>query len=505
MSVSNRTGLAILAAAIALGIAGDVLLRGASPGLNVPIFAVCVILAAALTAMLSGQRKPLALPLAFVALLFAAGFAWRDSTVLKTLDGVALFAISSLAAVQAAAGPGFERMAAAAMVTGGQLIGGVPQAAAQVQWSEIPRGAWTDKAAAVGRGLLIALPLLLVFGGLFIAADAVFANYASRPLTLDGQKIAGHTWAIVLCGWLAGGLVRGTIRNGMTVPTTPAARMRGSLGIAEVATALALLDLLFLAFVWVQVQYLFGGHHLVQVTPHLTYADYARRGFMELVAAAALVLPVLLHAHLLLASRSKWQWRVFAALAGALIVMVLVVLASAFHRMSLYQQAYGQTELRFYTTAFMAWLAVVFLAAIPTLLTGWRRLLAPAAGLAALVTIVTLHVANPDARIAAANFRRAAVVHRFDCEYAADLSADAVPVLARECWRLSAPQQAALAAAMLRTDGTLAASDWRSWSWSRRSARAAVAHNRARLTALAAQPEAARSQDAGAPPERKTL
>jgi hypothetical protein len=52
-----------------------------------------------------------------------------------------------------------------------------------------------------------------------------------------------------------------------------------SLGIVELGTVLGLLDLLFLAFVAVQVRYLFGGAERVATTARLTYAEYARRGF----------------------------------------------------------------------------------------------------------------------------------------------------------------------------------------------------------------------------------
>ncbi|MBA2384669.1 MAG: DUF4173 domain-containing protein [Actinobacteria bacterium] len=55
---------------------------------------------------------------------------------------------------------------------------------------------------------------------------------------------------------------------------------------------LALLDLLFLAFVAVQFAVLFGGHDRVVETAGLTYADYARSGFWQLLAATVLTFAV---------------------------------------------------------------------------------------------------------------------------------------------------------------------------------------------------------------------
>ncbi len=62
----------------------------------------------------------------------------------------------------------------------------------------------------------------------------------------------------------------------------------------EVTIILGLLDVLFLGFVAVQGSYLFGGDRLIASQADLSYADYARRGFFQLVAVAGLSLPVLL-------------------------------------------------------------------------------------------------------------------------------------------------------------------------------------------------------------------
>src|SRR6185436_18145319 len=111
---------------------------------------------------------------------------------------------------------------------------------------------------------------------------------------------------------------------------------RPTLGITEVATVLGSLDALFMIFVTVQFRYLFGGDDVVQVTPDLTYAEYARRGFFELVFAVVLVIPILLAADWLLDRRTPRDTRVFRGLAGAQVALVLAVAASAFQRLRLY-------------------------------------------------------------------------------------------------------------------------------------------------------------------------
>src|SRR5262249_38358145 len=163
------------------------------------------------------------------------------------------------------------------------------------------------------------------------------------------------------------------LERGSSAPLLATPRPIYRLGFVEIATALALLDLLFLAFVLVQFRYFFGGADVVLSSTHLTYAHYARHGFFELVTVAALAVPLLLMAHALLRGARPAQTRLFRLLAGALVALLFVIMLSAVQRMRLYQREYGLTELRVYTTAFMGWLAAVFLWLCATVLRGRRE------------------------------------------------------------------------------------------------------------------------------------
>src|SRR5262249_18529033 len=97
MSEQTKTGLWILMAAPELGMLMDLLLRATPRGLNVALV-VMGLTAAALLLAQRGRRMAGQVGLLLLAPLFAAGFAWRDSPVLLTLDGVAVFVALSLAA-----------------------------------------------------------------------------------------------------------------------------------------------------------------------------------------------------------------------------------------------------------------------------------------------------------------------------------------------------------------------------------------------------------------------
>src|SRR5207248_1869926 len=73
----------------------------------------------------------------------------------------------------------------------------------------------------------------------------------------------------------------------------------------------------------------------------VTYAEYARRGFFELVTASALVLPLLTGADWLLRNEPAAHQRTFRQLAIVLLLLLAAVMASALERMRLYVSAYG--------------------------------------------------------------------------------------------------------------------------------------------------------------------
>ena len=245
---------------------------------------------------------------------------------------------------------------------------------------------------------------------------------------------------------------------------------------------MTLLNLLFLSFVLVQIRYFFGGAATVQATGGLTYAQYARSGFFELVWVAALVLPLLLGLHWLQRPGDARAQRLFSWQAGVQVVLLFVIMASALARMRLYQGEYGLTELRLYTTAFMGWLVAVFLWFAATVLRGRRERFAFGAAAYAFALVLALHAANPDDMIVRANLAHAQKGHAFDAEYASSLSADAVPALLSGLPSLPVTVQGTVAARLLPL-WSHDPNDWRSWSLARALAFRATQSHRADLLA----------------------
>lgn len=495
LSPKTQLGLAALGAALLLGVASDLLLRPAPNGINVTI---CVALFVGATLALA-RRWLLGLTgggrwLLPAVLAFAAAFAWRDSAVLRALNSLALLAALALAVVRLRSGQvrvtGFvDYLVVGLQASIGTAFGPLFLLMEDVQWRELPRdGRWYGPARAIGRGLLIVAPLLFIFGALFVAADAVFAGIVGELFAVDAVEFFGHLALIGILGWIIAGLLRVAFFNPDWSVRVGSPSGGLALGAIEVGIILGLLNLLFLAFVIVQVRYLFGGEALVLVSSTLTYAEYARRGFFELTTVSALVLPVLLLAHWGLRAGERAAARLFRPLAGTLVVLLFAIMASAVQRMRLYQEIYGLTELRLYTTAFMGWLALVFVWFIGTVLRERRELFAFGALVGGFAVIALLNALNPDALIVRTN--AALAVERasraFDASYGTSLSADAIPDLIATLPTLDPDRQRVIATSLLREPIAQQPPDWRNWNYARWSARNAIESNRATLEGYAA-------------------
>ena len=435
MDERTRLGLGVLGAALVLGLLGDLLLRATPWGINVFLW---VAVLAGVAAVLSRRGRLEAAGegrwLAPVAILFAAAVAWRDSPILASLDVVAVLVALSLAALRGRRGTvrlsGISEYLLGGIYTGAlSSAGPLPVMAREVRWREVARGRWRGPALAATRGVFLAVPLLLVFGGLFAAADAVFEALVVELFGFDVVEAFGHLFLMLFFAWVSAGLLWVALiasnPESLAFPR-PAAL---SLGIVEVGVVLGLLDVLFLAFVAVQVRYLFGGAERVARTAGLTYAEYARHGFFELLTVTALVLPLLLLAHWLLRAENRAHERTFSALSGAMLALLFVIVASALQRMYLYTQEFGLTELRLYATIFMGWISVVLVWFVLTVLWGRRDRFAFGVLATGFAAVLVINAINPDALIARANLSRLEEGERFDPYYLTTLSADAAPVL----------------------------------------------------------------------------
>jgi hypothetical protein len=389
-------------------------------------------LAAALCAAAFLPGEPIGVAVLLVATLMAAAAAAVSRPTPRTLvfGGLAL-ALASFAAVRDAGWVvGIDLTAA--WLTASVAAAGAHRAALGApvrRLAELPSVAprAPRRFAPAFRGAFLGGFLVVPFAALFFAADAAFAELGNRvPLPSDSLPVRIAVFVVVLLAAL--GLALAARRP----PQPKEPRRHGRLSLLEWAIPLAALVLLFCAFVAVQLAVLFGGHDHVLETAGLTYAEYARQGFWELLVAGALTLTVIGAAIHVADAPRRGERLLLKALLGALCVLTLVVLASALHRLHLYEDAYGLTRLRLGAEAVALWLGGAFVLVLVAGLE--RRARARFAELAVggtAVALIAFSLANPDGLIASRNVEHWQQTGRIDVEYLADLSADAVPELSK--------------------------------------------------------------------------
>ena len=291
------------------------------------------------------------------------------------------------------------------------------------------------------RGLAIALPIVLCFGSLLASADVVFNQKLDD--FFDTEKISEYINRFILIIFFAY-LMTGTILYAATrskdekITGDGKSIIKPFLGFTESAVVLSSVSFLFMAFVVIQFQYFFGGENNIGVEGY-TYSQYARRGFNELITVAFFSLVMILGLGAFTHRQNDIQSRFYSAMSVVVVALVMVILISAYQRISLGIDWHGFSRFRLYPRIFLIWLGILLVAVVVLEIFQRERYFAFVAVLVSLGFAVTLTLVNVDAATVKHNVFRAWHGKNLNTQHLASLSTDAVPALAEEFLSSSLP------------------------------------------------------------------
>lgn len=213
-------------------------------------------------------------------------------------------------------------------------------------------------------GVAVTLPVLWVVSLVLMDADAVFAMVAGSTISKLNERF-GQIFARLVLALCAAPFVFSLLYFAAhTEQKKQESKTRTEWESLPAVMLLGALDVLYLFFLGVQSAALFGDRkYLVQAG--ISFAEYARSGFFQLVGLAGVNVALILAA--LWLCRGDRRLRV---LATVLVGLTAVLLVSAAWRMTLYVSAYGLSFKRLLTYWGMGMLAVLLAL---TVLKIWRR------------------------------------------------------------------------------------------------------------------------------------
>ena len=303
---------------------GNLVFYGQSMGLNLSLY-VLSLLGGGLILLFHYQR-PIELQhalFALPALLFSLFTAWTANASLHLLNGLivlaSLFVLLRFISNQRFLGGHWL----ISVVTGFNLVllGWIEapilitsQARRRIEYLELQESQ-VHSLLSVLRGCFFAIPVVAVFGILLSSADVVLRaeldSFLKAIIPLSSADLMGQGFLICFLAWLA--LI--AYKTMMFVntnnhldnwqPTVPDYNPWKLINMIEAGVVLGSVVLLFVATVFIQARYLFGGGANIDDYGY-TYSEYARRGFFEIVAVSFMTMTLVVVLRII-TKRDTWQ------------------------------------------------------------------------------------------------------------------------------------------------------------------------------------------------------
>ena len=209
-------------------------------------------------------------------------------------------------------------------------------------------------------GVLISVPVLFVVLSLLMSADTEFERMMGgipQLFKLVDEEIIFRTIVVLIYTFAFFGLMQvlwnKQIKAIVQKETVQLFKMDAIISI----TVLVLINAVYLLFTIIQFKYFFSG----SLQGDFTFAEYARKGFFELLFVTLINLTITVTILNFVKPAGNFMKRFIQILLTALVLSSGVMLSSAFIRLSMYEAAYGFTFIRVMAHSFMIFLVVIYM------------------------------------------------------------------------------------------------------------------------------------------------
>ncbi len=292
-------------------------------------------------------------------------------------------------------------------------------------------------------GIFISLPFVVFLLIMLSSADLVFSVKVENTLEWFSKMLDIELIFKIIFGMIAGLYLFGLLYIVFSEKKSPESKNAPftledlmkpkNADTIVINILLSSILLVYTLFIFIQFKYLFAG----SVLPgNLNYAEYARRGFFELIFLSFLnigliLLTVYLYKEKIYVQRNKWSnlTKIFMMY---LCAVTFVMLISSFYRMYLYDQEYGFTRLRVLVYGFLIFESIGLIITAAFIMRPRFNIIAVYIVIG-LCYYLCLNVGQIDYIIAKHNVDMylAKETDSLDIDYLMSLSVDAAPQIAR--------------------------------------------------------------------------
>lgn len=352
--------LKVLVTAFLITVLFNFLVFNYQPGIGFSLFVVFVNWALFILIDKSSKNPLLSYGFGIASSIFAILFSFRSNGVVQLIDAFAALSFLLLNLYFSKSNLKFDfsylNLLSAPFKAGAKFAEGILQTFIPQTWAE--HSAKKHVTSSLLRGIFIGVPVLIILFFILSKADPIFENITFS--FLKDIWIRSIFSLIIFVLVLALGIMK-IFEHEKQEEIKKVSEGKEY----ELMIVLGGLAFLFGGFIFIQFKYLFSGvgeRELLSLgIKSLTYSEYVRKGFFELLSASVISSAVVLYA-LRYIHKLKGKGKILVQMLTSVVTIeVGLLLFSAAQRVNLYQMEHGLTRARVFGMFFLIWLAVLLM------------------------------------------------------------------------------------------------------------------------------------------------